>query len=301
MTLSDPEIRLRCTEAALRLTERYVGKDPPFPVDPLLQHYAIHTLSERVFEHDARLYVDAGRLAIEVNSAFPRVRQRLSIAHEIAHLIVRECIGEGSTDHRDPLKESFCNELAGVLLAPDWAVRPHFENAAGLGEWQQRIRCSTLLAAAGAFDVSVDVMARRVLHDLRMAPQMVAVVWRHRENTGVRDSSKALRASSVWHSFGNRFFVPLNKTASAESVISKAYDHDGVFVREEDIRLGSLKGRLPVEAMGFHWFPLSQGSRPARGVLSMVKVPVSPTAEPGIGGSAYPNRLQPPDVPPPSI
>jgi Zn-dependent peptidase ImmA (M78 family) len=244
----------------------------------LLRHYAVHTLSERVFEHDARLSIDAGRLAIEVNSAFPRVRQRLSIAHEIAHLIVRESFGDASTDHRDPVKESFCNELAGILLAPDWAVRAHFENVGGLGEWQERIRCSTLLAAAAVFDVSLDVMARRVLHDLRLAPHMVAVVWRHRENTGVRDSSKALRVSTAWHSLGSRFFVPLNKTASAESVISKAYDHDGVFVREEDMRLGSLKGRLTIEATGFHWFPLSQGSRPARGVLSMLKVPDSPTA-----------------------
>jgi IrrE N-terminal-like domain len=177
----------------------------------------------------------------------PRVRRRLSIAHEIAHLILRECADEESIDHDHHLKESLCNQLAGILLAPDWAIRSHFENFSGLGEWQERIRCSTLLAAASVFDVSVDVMARRVFLDLNLAPQTIAVVWRYRENTNAIDSDRALRVSSAWHSLGNKFFIPLNKTVAAESVISKAYDHDGVFLREEDVHLGGVKGRSTIE------------------------------------------------------
>jgi hypothetical protein len=190
---------------------------------------------------------------------------------------LREC-GEGSTDHHSPHKESLCNQLAGLLLAPDWAIRSHFEDFSPLGEWQERIRCSTLLGAAGVFDVSVDVMARRVFLDLNLAPQMIAVVWRYRENTSAVDSERALRVSSVWHSLGDKVFIPLNKTVAAESVICKAYDHDGVFLREEAVHLGGLKGRLTIEAMGFPWFPLKQGGRPSRAVLSILRIPASQAA-----------------------
>src|ERR1017187_371149 len=116
MALSNSEIKQRSTKAAHRLTELYGCRKPPFPIDPLLEHYAVRSVRERVFEHDARLFLDGGHLAIEVNSAFPRVRRRLSIAHEIAHIILRECGGEESTDHDSPLKESLCNQLAGLLL-----------------------------------------------------------------------------------------------------------------------------------------------------------------------------------------
>jgi hypothetical protein len=276
MGLSNSEIKERSTEAARRLTELYCCRTPPFSINPLLEYYAVRGVTERVFEYDARLSVDGGLLAIEVNSAFPRVRRRLSVAHEIAHLILREC-GEESTDHNNPLKESLCNHLAGLLLAPDWAIRSHFENFSGLGEWQERIRCSTLLAAASAFDVSVDVMARRIFLDLNLAPRTIAVVWRYRENTSAFDSDKALRVSSVWHSLGEKFFIPLNKTVAAESVISKAYDQDGVFLREEAVHLGGLKGRLTIEAMGFSWFPLRQAGPPSRAVLSILRLPASQT------------------------
>ncbi|HYN15088.1 MAG TPA: ImmA/IrrE family metallo-endopeptidase [Terriglobales bacterium] len=252
------------------MTEKYDRRTPPFSIEPLLKQFNVAEVRQRLLTHDARLIQDGGRLTIEVNSAFPGVRQRLSAAHELAHLIVSEYSPISGDRGNESVIESLCDHVAGMLLVPEWALHSYFQQSLSLGGWQSGIRCSTVLEAAAVFDVSVDVMARRIFQDLSLSPATVAVIWRYGPSSVNPAAERALRVASAWRSAANRRFIPRNKTAPPDSVIFTAYQEGGVFCREEELSLGAVKGRFTVEAMGFQWFSMRRGARPARAVLSLL-------------------------------
>jgi hypothetical protein len=265
-------LELDCIDAARKLSHLFINATPPFSVDPLAKHFGVSEVRERPLDRDACLTRESGRLVIEVNSLFPRVRQRLSVAHEIGHLIVDYCSPDRGSHwgHYDSEVESLCNRLAGQLLAPDWALRRHFEQDCGLADWRHSIRCSTILAAASKFGISVDAAASRIFSELDLAPGVAAIIWRHAGNTVKPTSEKDLRISSAWHSLQGSVYIPRNKTAPVGSVIRKASKESGVFSAVEDLTFGKLRGRFQVDASGFG--PNSDRSAlcGSRSVLSLV-------------------------------
>jgi Zn-dependent peptidase ImmA (M78 family) len=171
------------------------------------------------------------------------------MAHEIAHIIVNEVAGRDryAVSHSNPNEEALCNLLGAHLLSPDWAIRDYLEQDGSLVEWEDTVRCRTILSAADYFGVSVTVMTRRMLLDLDLAPTKVATIWRYRDG--------ALRASSAWHAPDEQRFIPLDKTAPLTSVLLKAYGSEGVHCATEQLTFGSLKGPFVVEAEGFRSSP----------------------------------------------
>src|SRR5882724_3369028 len=111
----DTALELRCIDTVRELTRLFADTAPPFSLDPLTEYLGVSEVRERLLDRDARLIDESGRLVIEVNSLFPAVRRRLSVAHEIGHLIVNRC----STDDRvswgchSSAIESLCTRLAG--------------------------------------------------------------------------------------------------------------------------------------------------------------------------------------------
>jgi hypothetical protein len=265
-------IRESCISTAKSLTSDLQRVGPPFGVESLLDKFDISEIRERPIKGDARLVYTDGHLVIEVNPMFPANRRRLSIAHELGHLILNQCAGcdVRNADHSDPVSERLCDRIAGELLAPEWAVRRFFETTPSLGSWQNSVRCSTLLSAAIAFRMSVDAMACRVFHDLALAPRILAVVWRFLRNTNRPESEPALRVSSAWHSMPHVRFIPLNKTAPSDSVTAKAFREEGFFTSREEMCLGGLKGRFLVEAAGFGRQHPQRDYANLRGVLSLI-------------------------------
>jgi hypothetical protein len=65
-------------------------------------------------------------------------------------------------------------------------------------------------------------------------------------------------------------FVPLNKTASPDSVISKAFQNGGVLYREEQITMGGLTGKFAVEAAAFKCFASPTSRLPSTAILSLL-------------------------------
>lgn len=65
--------------------------------------------------------------------------------------------------------------------------------------------------------------------------------------------------------------IPLNKTAPSDSVIIRAFEHNGSFRRFESMKLGSIKGSFEVEAAGFMSFPMRSMAPPQRAVLSLLR------------------------------
>src|SRR5260370_32887497 len=163
------QLESRCIALARELTQLHTGSIPPFSLHPLVQHFGITEVRERPLDRDARLIREAGQLFIEVNGLFPLVRRRLSIAHEIGHMIVSRCSGVavGQRRHEDPFTEAFCNQLAGRLLAPDWALEAYFESETELADWRSNVRCSTVISACSKVGISVDATCSRIIGDLR--------------------------------------------------------------------------------------------------------------------------------------
>jgi Zn-dependent peptidase ImmA (M78 family) len=239
--------------AAGQLASFYEADQPPYSLARTLENYGVREVRDRLLDRDARLILEDGHPVIEVNPLFPRVRRRLSIAHEIGHMIVNECAGRARfhISHGDAIEEACCNNLAGVLLAPDAAVRRFFAASHALGDWKDQVRCSTILEAARSFEVSVDVMARRVFHDLALAPSKIAIIWRDKENSASRRSERALRISSAWHALAKTTFIPLNKTIASTSIIHLACRSGETLCGDEVLALGALRGTFAVEAKRF--------------------------------------------------
>src|ERR1700687_3287554 len=239
----------RCIEFSEGLRWAYENESPPFSLNRLLRHFGVAAVRLRLLDRDARLVRSDHRILIEVNSLSPLARRRLSMAHEIAHIIVNEVAGRDryAVSHSNPNEEALCNLLGAQLLSPDWAIRDYLEQHGSLVEWQDSVRCRTILSAADYFGVSATVMTRRMLLDLDLAPTKVGTVWRYRDG--------ALRVSSAWHAPHEQRLMQLDETAPLSSVLLKAYESEGAHSATEHLTFGSLKGPFVVEAEGFRSSP----------------------------------------------
>jgi Zn-dependent peptidase ImmA (M78 family) len=115
----------RCTEVARNLAPLYQLKHSPFASPELLDKFDIYQVRERLLDRDARLILQDGRAIIEVNSLFSEERHRFSVAHEIGHIILNECVGRDrfTVSHGDPAEESCCDRVAEILVATKELVR----------------------------------------------------------------------------------------------------------------------------------------------------------------------------------
>jgi Zn-dependent peptidase ImmA (M78 family) len=267
----DADLAPRCFEFARELSQLYLNSTPPYSLKPLVEHFGVCDIRERPLDRDACLISESGRLFIDVNSLYPLVRKRLSIAHEIGHLIVERCSPERTTlgIDEDPGIEGLCNRLAAQLLAPDWALRRSLSSERAFSNWQIPIRCATVLRAASEFGISVDAIASRIFSELSWAQETVSVIWRYSENSARPGSEEALRVASTWHSKQTKVYVPRNKTAPQGSAIRRASEQTGVFCANEDVSLGTLRGQFTVEAAGFGTQRNMENRASVRSVLSL--------------------------------
>jgi Zn-dependent peptidase ImmA (M78 family) len=267
----DENLKGRCLELAREISRAYSAAPPPFDLNELFARYNVTNVRETILDRDAHLLLQPEGFSIEVNSTVSAARRRMSIAHELAHLVINEAAHSNSFDeHAGPVIEKFCNQIAGELLCPEVPIRRYFAKETQLGDWKRPIRCQTVIDAARDFAVSVDVMTRRVFFDLRLVPSSVALIWRFVDNTKTGERGAALRVTSAWHSMTEKAFIPLNKTAPSDSIILKAFQREGSFCRMEDVSLGTLKGRFEVEASGFMSFSFRSAAPPSRAVLSLL-------------------------------
>jgi Zn-dependent peptidase ImmA (M78 family) len=214
MNQTQSDLSTKCIAKAKELTRGYRRTEPPFDLTELRANYRVLEVRERPLNGDARLYAEKNGFVIEVNSIFPRVRRRLSLAHEFGHLILNESSGKdlNYAGHSNAECENLCNQIASELLVPDWALTRHLNSNPVFENWENVLTADTVLLAAAAFEVSVEVMAKRMFRDLRLAPNRIAVVWRYAENRKTSNGSKQLRITAAWQSIDSSFFVPLNKT-----------------------------------------------------------------------------------------
>src|ERR1700730_4263054 len=142
-----------CLKHAQEVANLYRGSSPPFCLETLANHLGVAGIRERPLDRDACIRSESGQIFIDVNCMYSLARRRLSIAHEIGHLIIDQCSAERSRQWGSDSSwiEALCNRLAGSLLVPEWALVRHFGDARTLGDWQNPIRCSAIFIAALKF------------------------------------------------------------------------------------------------------------------------------------------------------
>lgn len=101
--------------------------------------------------------------AIAINSRKPKVRQRFSIAHEIAECalgaqqsrthVVRLSSSEVQTSGSSPERQKQCNRFAGRILVPEIFLTRHLMGSMGY----------SITRLAGRFQVSQDCLRLRLL------------------------------------------------------------------------------------------------------------------------------------------
>lgn len=248
-----------------QLAAEFCDGPPPFNLTRLLRHFNVREVRERQLDHDARLVrINDDEYRIDVNTLVSGARRRLSVAHEIAHLIIAQ-VDQSTTFADDANVEALCNDLAGVLLVPDNAVQEYFSRQAAFQGWKTGLTCAAVLGASKEFGVSVEVMARRLFRDLSLRPDAVAIVWRKEREQA------PLSIASSWAHTQSRLFIPRRKTAPGESVVLRAYSKEGTFRSFEVLNFGSLRGQFEHQAAGFMSFALRDALPPDRAVLSIVE------------------------------
>jgi Zn-dependent peptidase ImmA (M78 family) len=117
----DSHLASRCIEYVRELRSQFCNSTAAPPLKALVEHLGVAEVRERPLDRDARLVKQSGQLIIEVNSLYSQARRRLSIAHELGHLIVDRCSATPN-EHwgkTDPSIESLCDRLAYAILSPD--------------------------------------------------------------------------------------------------------------------------------------------------------------------------------------
>jgi Zn-dependent peptidase ImmA (M78 family) len=131
-------------------------------------------VSQILFEElpfDGGVYAtQRGATVVRINSLSSAPRQRFTLAHEIAHLMLRESSIAKKAVCSSPQLERACDLVAGEILMP----------AQQVAEVAQRIGAPStikLKAVAREFQASLHATARRLHEDLKLWPQSIGL-WR---------------------------------------------------------------------------------------------------------------------------
>jgi len=146
--------RMEAEDTHLRLGH-IIGKEPPFQIYPLIQHYCLELKEWDLADDIAGCIVCRGdTYCIGVNRRHPLTRRRFSAAHELYHylehrhlLAVSTCFSARAS--ADELHEREANRFAAELLMPAIWVKYY------LRYWSMQVLADT-------FGVSKPAVARRL-------------------------------------------------------------------------------------------------------------------------------------------
>jgi IrrE N-terminal-like domain len=140
------------------------------PVDLRMVAHGLGSIDieDREMIPEAAVQLTGSRFRIYLRSNFDdrpgtRIRRRFSLAHEIAHTFFFVVSDKGVKPMREGPHginlESACHEGASRLLIPELFLRKHFR------EKRNEIACEDVLRLAETFDVSLEVVLRRLRNE----------------------------------------------------------------------------------------------------------------------------------------
>ena len=226
-----------------------------------------------MLDREARLISEGGRLVIELSSTLPGDQRRFSVAHELGHLIITARSGSGSASpgvHMAASTERLCDRLARELLAPEPAIRGYLKARRAAMVPVNQVSCSMIVQAASDFDIPVEAMAARIVHDLAIAPRTMASLWRRNSECDNPVFPRVLHLASIWHPRPDLALATRDSLKPVASVASEAFRGRSVLRAERDLLIAGAVQRFQVEATRFHWFPAFAGVPAERAVLALL-------------------------------
>jgi hypothetical protein len=157
---------------------------PPINIRELASRRGVIEISEEKLDFDGRISTTAsGAYVIHVNKDHSEVRQRFTIAHEIAHTFFLELDDQcnwryrdtgGERPKRSSSEEFWCNYIAGELLMPN----RQFTDCVG----QHGPSAKNIRRLANVFRVSLQAAAKRVVQVLR-GLNIIVALWEFNPST----------------------------------------------------------------------------------------------------------------------
>lgn len=202
----------------------------------------VAAVRERAWPRSGSLLVRNGQSVVVIDNRHQgRRRQRFTLAHELAHLLLiqagLDCSEEPSHNRDSTLGtgkvlEKLADRIAATLLLPAPLVQAC---SASQPSWQ------SLADLCQLFDVSVDSMGIRLIQTGTWNCALINWRWYARPA-----SEETLRIT--WSAAPNhwRVFIPSHAPAPAGSSILQSFVSWKATERLEELKLGSLKGRFTV-------------------------------------------------------
>ncbi len=169
-----------------KLLNRYrrerIGAPLPIDLEELAKFAGVLSVEGQEMIPEAVVTVEESGFRIYLQSNYAnqpgiRIRQRFSLAHEIAHTFFYEEINGVLKPMRDALRgtklESACYQAAGLLLVPEEFLREE------LSKISEPFSVEQVLPLSRMFDVSVEVILRRLVeHGVFDSRQLTPILAR---------------------------------------------------------------------------------------------------------------------------
>jgi Zn-dependent peptidase ImmA (M78 family) len=249
----DSHLLQSCLSFAENLAPLYHFTRPPYSLGEIATELGIVSFRERLLDRNARLVLQDGRPTIEVNPLFPLHSRRFSVAHEIGHVVVNVCAGRNPFERScgEQNEERLCDRIAEALLTPREAVERFLSGLRPRKAGATAPNCSSVLATARTFGVSIDVAARRIFQDFALAPSAISIVWKRSSHDSSTREPIGLQISDVYCPKPLSPPIPLNTPARSGSIVTLALDSRTSLHKRESLSLGPLQGTYSLETAPF--------------------------------------------------
>lgn len=158
-------------EAARRLLDECGIERPPVNLVRIARHLDIRRIRELDVRLDGQLIeLNDGGYEVILSRHAPHTRQRFTLAHEIAHILVAS-FDSGSMSCADAATEELCNRVAAELLMPSRFILDWEDNDVSVGAFRE---------LATRFQCSLEAAAWRVLNLGRATGALL--IWREQDD-----------------------------------------------------------------------------------------------------------------------
>jgi len=201
---------------------------PPFHPEHMMTSCGVVKVVRRPLNSNGGYAVKgATGFVIVINSSDPPVRQRFTMAHEIAHVLLADANMDSN--------EELCNWAAAEILMPERIFRSYAE--------PRKPSPESVIALSNTFQVSLNAVITRLI-DLDIW-RVVFVWWQPYDLDGHR---RALRVQRFRRPSWCRVYIPVGDSVSASSAIGEAFVSGEPVEAIERLDLGSLRGSFRVRA-----------------------------------------------------
>ena len=237
---------------------------------PFASDQGVDRLELRDMDGDAMVVDRAdGHFTLFLNKDHHRVRHRFSVAHELAHLLLRPVVGHREIHRRrlSPVQDAegrriefLCNEMASSILMPRQRVETLMKRTG------QSAACVPIMVKA--FGVSFEAAARRYV---KITPEScVAVFWQVQRNRRMKNQKPPATSGDL----GGCWLEFLPPSPGGFVAAAKAIESNEMVLSRENVVLTRRRkpGKYPRYIPNVKVESFGHGRGPYRHIVSFVYI-----------------------------